>query len=44
MPLYEKQMAKKEYAISKRRAKHRLSQLGQSLADTFRGKSKWIKH
>ena len=44
MPLYEKQMAKKEYSISKRRAKHRLSQLGQSLADTFRGKSKWIKH
>ena len=44
MPLYEKQMAKKEYAIAKRRAKHRLSGLGQALEEAFKGKSKWIKH
>ena len=44
MPLYEKQMAKKEYAIAHRRAKHRLSDLGQHLLKALRNKAKWIKH
>lgn len=45
MPLYEKQIVKKEYTISKRRAKHRLSELNpETIATAFRGKSKWIKH
>ena len=44
MPLYEKQMAKKEYAVAKRRAKHRLSGLGEHLVKTIRNMGKWIKH
>lgn len=44
MPLNEKQLVKKEYAIAKRRAKHRLSDLGQKLRLAFQGKTKWIKH
>ena len=44
MPLYEKQLAKKEYSIAKRRAKHRLSQLGEALSKALKGQAKWIKH
>ena len=44
MPLYEKQLAKKEYSIAKRRTKHRLSQLGEALNKALKGQAKWIKH
>ena len=45
LPLYEKQMAKKEYMAAKRRAKHRLSTLNPvQIAEAMRGKYKWIKH
>ena len=44
MPLYEKNLAKKEYSIAKRRTKHRLSQLGEALNKALKGQAKWIKH
>ena len=43
MPLYEKNLAKKEYSIAKRRTKHRLSQLGEALNKALKGQAKWIK-
>ena len=44
MPLYEKQLAKKEYAACKRRAKHRLSTLqGIDIFQAMLNKQKWIK-
>ncbi len=45
MPLYEKQLVKKEYVVAKRRAKHRLSSLRPegSLYQAMLGKMKWIK-
>lgn len=45
LPLYEKQLAKKEYTTTKRRAKHRLSDLTPAkIAQAMKGKYKWIKH
>ena len=44
MPLYEKQMTKKEYSAAKRRAKHRLSSVsGIDIYQAILNKQKWIK-
>ena len=43
--LYEKQLSKKEYYTSKKRAKHRLSQISPlEIYNAMLGKAKWIKH
>ena len=43
-PLYEKQLAKKEYSAAKRRAKHRLSNISpDDIYATMLNKQKWIK-
>ena len=45
IPLYEKQLVKKEYVSTKRRAKHRLSKISfQDIFLAVKGKQKWIKH
>lgn len=45
LPLYEKQLAKKEYFTTKKRAKIRLSSLSpQKIMNAMKGKYKWIKH